>query len=60
MTLLEISIPLHLVFSIFGDGVTSMKEGDVTSETIPIQQPADIQLLTAALRKRESISIFFF
>lgn len=47
------------MFSIFGDGITSMKEGDVTSETIPIEQPADIQLLTAAIRKRKSISIFF-
>ncbi|XP_066259891.1 protein unc-79 homolog [Euwallacea similis] len=46
LTLLEISIPLHLIFSIFGDGITSMKKGDGNSETIPIQQPVlEVQLV---------------
>uniref|UniRef100_A0AAR5PWG4 Protein unc-79 homolog n=1 Tax=Dendroctonus ponderosae TaxID=77166 RepID=A0AAR5PWG4_DENPD len=46
LTLLEISIPLHLLFSIFEDGIISMKEGDGHSETTPIQQPADVPTTT--------------
>ncbi|KAF7267135.1 hypothetical protein GWI33_019628 [Rhynchophorus ferrugineus] len=42
LTLLEISTPLHLLFSIFGDGVTSMKEG-AHCDTVLIEQPADLQ-----------------
>ncbi|KAL1492637.1 hypothetical protein ABEB36_010867 [Hypothenemus hampei] len=38
LTILEISIPLHLLFSIFGDGVTSMKNEEEDNETTIIQE----------------------
>nr|XP_023011875.1 protein unc-79 homolog isoform X2 [Leptinotarsa decemlineata] len=57
LTLLEILIPLNLLFSIFGDGVSYMKDGIVESDGEPIKfhnleipGPADQQ------QKRGSIS----
>ncbi|CAH1121158.1 unnamed protein product [Ceutorhynchus assimilis] len=55
LTLLEISTPLHLLFSIFNDGVTSMKEGVDNSETIPIQQPLEVHPVVTE-PKRDSIT----
>lgn len=55
LTLLEISTPLHQLFRIFGEGVASMKAGDGNSETIPIQQPLDLNP-AAVEPKRDSLS----
>ncbi|XP_060537394.1 protein unc-79 homolog isoform X2 [Cylas formicarius] len=55
LTSLEITTPLHLLFSIFGDGVSFMKEGEGESGTIPIQQPADLPPATSG-PKRDSLS----
>ncbi|XP_030755941.1 protein unc-79 homolog [Sitophilus oryzae] len=55
LTLLEISTPLHLLFSIFGDGVTSMKEGANHGDTVPIEQPQELQLVNAE-NKRDSLT----